>query len=203
MGANLLTHILGNEGKKNYKICDAAVAVQAPMNLSECQKNVRMNMIQKVYDIGLTKNILGKIKGWIESNPSLIEGFEKRHGYKSFLNSLNEVEKKPRTRFFDEFITIKQTGHQTIEDYWQEAGCQHMIKHIKSPTLFMNALDDPMIYSSGINFEEVAKNENTVLATHDIGGHMGYNQRLWGLKEQSSHAFVDVVLNFLDAYKKK
>ena len=39
----------------------------------------------------------------------------------------------------------------------------------------MNAFDDPIILRSGIDFEEIAKNENTVLATHDIGGHLGYN----------------------------
>ena len=39
----------------------------------------------------------------------------------------------------------------------------------------MNAFDDPIILRSGIDFEAISKNENTILATHDIGGHLGYN----------------------------
>lgn len=66
----------------------------------------------------------------------------------------------------------------------------------------MNSLDDPIVQSSGIDFEAIAKNENTVLATHDVGGHMGYNQRSWGLFENASHAHVDVALSFLGAYRK-
>ena len=56
MGANILGHVLGNEGINNSKIVDAAVIIQAPMNLIECQKNVRLNKIQEIYDIGLAKN---------------------------------------------------------------------------------------------------------------------------------------------------
>ena len=56
MGANILGHVLGNEGMNNSKIVDAAVIIQAPMNLIECQKNVRLNKIQEIYDIGLAKN---------------------------------------------------------------------------------------------------------------------------------------------------
>ena len=56
MGANILGHVLGNEGIKGSKIIDAAVVIQAPMNLIECQKNVRLNKIQEIYDIGLAKN---------------------------------------------------------------------------------------------------------------------------------------------------
>jgi predicted alpha/beta-fold hydrolase len=54
-------------------------------------------------------------------------------------------------------------------------GCEHKIKHIKIPTLFMYALDDPIVPKSAIDYEAIANNENTVLATHDIGGHCGYN----------------------------
>ena len=88
---------------------------------------------------------------------------------------MKELNKKPRTRFYEDYITRRQTGHKSNEDFWRESGCNHKIKHIKIPTLFMNALDDPIVMRSGINFDEIAKNENTVLATHDIGGHMGYN----------------------------
>ena len=36
MGANILGHVLANEGINNTSVIDAAVIIQAPMNLTEC-----------------------------------------------------------------------------------------------------------------------------------------------------------------------
>ena len=41
MGANILGHLLANEGLNNSTKIDAAVVIQAPMILTECQKNLR------------------------------------------------------------------------------------------------------------------------------------------------------------------
>ena len=62
MGANILGHVLGNEGMKSSMNIDAAVVIQSPMNLLECQKNVRLNVIQKAYDMGLSMNLIKVLK---------------------------------------------------------------------------------------------------------------------------------------------
>jgi len=42
------------------------------------------------------------------------------------------------------------------------------------PTLFINALDDPIISDDVIDFEAIKNNSNCILATSKHGGHVGY-----------------------------
>ena len=79
--------------------------------------------------------------------------------------TLNEV---------DEKITSKLFGYKSAFDYHYNAACCHCIPSITTPTLFMNALDDPLIPEEAIDFESIKNNPNCILATTRNGGHMAY-----------------------------
>ena len=112
------------------------------MVLTECQKNVRLNWLHEIYDIGLTKNMTRGIKRLL-NNPSIVEGF-KKEGI-DIHTAVKEIENYPRTRIYDEFITCIQRGFKNPMDWYKVCGCYHRIKEIKTKTLFMSALDDPII----------------------------------------------------------
>ena len=76
--------------------------------------------------------------------------------------------------FSDHFIS-KMFGYVDANDYHHKAACVWRIPKIAIPTLFINALDDPIIGSEGIDYEVIAANPNTALATSEHGGHMSYN----------------------------
>ena len=79
----------------------------------------------------------------------------------------------------DEELTSKMFGYKNAEEYHYLAACSHKIPGIKVPTLFFNALDDPMIVPSVIDFESIKNNPNCVLATTEYGGHMGYFENVF------------------------
>jgi len=52
------------------------------------------------------------------------------------------------------------------------------------PTLFFNSLDDPLVLEDGIDFEGFKQNKNVMLVTTSVGGHIGYNCGLFGIKQR-------------------
>ena len=74
----------------------------------------------------------------------------------------------------DDLLTSRAFGYKDRKDYHYKAACAHQIPNIRVPTLFMNALDDPIIDESVIDFEACKNNENVILATSRHGGHVGY-----------------------------
>ena len=80
---------------------------------------------------------------------------------------------------YDTMVTIKMFGYKSREEYYDKSSSCWSIPFIKTPTLFMAALDDPLIGKTGIDFKAISLNENTVLATTDVGGHLGFHQSAW------------------------
>lgn len=74
----------------------------------------------------------------------------------------------------DDVFVSKSFGYKDAFDYHYKCACSHLIPGIRVPTLFMNALDDPMVGKEVIEFEGIKNNENCILGTNKHGGHMGY-----------------------------
>lgn len=53
---------------------------------------------------------------------------------------------------YDEMVTVKNFGYKDRTEYYDKASCCWRIPYIKVPTLFMAALDDPLIGKNGIDF---------------------------------------------------
>ena len=72
-------------------------------------------------------------------------------------------------------------GYKNGYDYHYNGACCHKIKNIKVPTLFFNAMDDPLIGKDVLDFESIKENPNCILATNNYGGHMAYYEN-WNSK---------------------
>jgi uncharacterized protein len=95
----------------------------------------------------------------------------------------------------DEKITSICFGYKDAYDYHYNGACCHKIPGIKVPTLFFNALDDPLIGKTAIDFESIKNNPNCILATNDHGGHMGYfesctSQVQWWTKPVLDYLYI-------------
>ena len=66
---------------------------------------------------------------------------------------------------FDNDITAPLFGWKNRADYYQKASCYHRIPMIKVPTLFLNAIDDPIIGNKAIDYDVFKGNKNCILAT--------------------------------------
>lgn len=69
--------------------------------------------------------------------------------------------------------------------------------NIRVPTLFMFALDDPIIGDKAIDYETCFKNPNVMIATTKRGGHTGYFESVM----KPDHWFPKPMLQFLNSFR--
>jgi predicted alpha/beta-fold hydrolase len=87
----------------------------------------------------------------------------------------------------DSVFTSKLYGYKNVDDFYDRASSIHNVPNIRTPSLFINAIDDPVIGSDLIDYEAFKRNENVAMATTKYGGHLGYSenvmsQRVWVLE---------------------
>ena len=68
----------------------------------------------------------------------------------------------------------KAWGYKDLEDYYRTSACVHRIPGIMIPSLFLNALDDPIVSKETIPYQVLEQNPNCALGTTEYGGHLGY-----------------------------
>ena len=93
-------------------------------------------------------------------------------------------DKETTVERIDEEITSKFFGYRDRADYYDKASCNYRIPTIATPTVFFNAMDDPIISADCIDYDVFRNNKNVAVATTEHGGHLGYmeslnSQKLW------------------------
>lgn len=63
---------------------------------------------------------------------------------------------------------------ETLNQYYRESSCNRYLHSIAIPTLFINALDDPISAIAAIAADEIHANPNLILAVTRAGGHLGW-----------------------------
>ena len=91
----------------------------------------------------------------------------------------------------------KAWGYKDLEDYYRTSACVHRIPGIKIPSLFLNALDDPIVSKETIPYSVLESNPNCALGTTEYGGHLGYQTNFLS----SNQWYLNPIFEFLCAYK--
>jgi predicted alpha/beta-fold hydrolase len=76
--------------------------------------------------------------------------------------------------FFEKEFTRKIHGLTDTDQYYREKSSKYFMEHVKIPLMMLNALDDPIIHHSGIDYESWKRNDNLILLTTQRGGHGSY-----------------------------
>ncbi len=163
LGGNVLLKWLGEQQQK-AKI-KAAVAVSVPLMLDICATEIHKGF-SRLYEFALLFTLRRKTREKI-----------KRFGSEE-LPQLDFVSKLNSFWMFDNYVTAPIHGYKDAEDYYQKASSRQFVKHIKVPTLIIQAKDDPFMNASVIpNCEETPK--NVTLEVNDRGGHVGFVEGKW------------------------
>ena len=75
---------------------------------------------------------------------------------------------------FDEQFTAPVNGFSSALDYWSKASSKPYLSLIKTPTLIINALNDPFLAPECYPFYEVENNDFLQFLTPKHGGHVGF-----------------------------
>lgn len=81
---------------------------------------------------------------------------------------------------FDDRLTRVSFGHASVDEYYRSASSAQHVAGVRVPTLFLSALDDPIVAPGLIPRAQVAANPWCVLATTRLGGHIGWFEGLDG-----------------------
>lgn len=87
---------------------------------------------------------------------------------------LDRLKKVKSTREFDDVISRVILNIESVEQLYAEMGCLNYIPKITIPTLFLNALDDPISSREAIPYQSLKSNPNCILVTTERGGHVAW-----------------------------
>lgn len=155
LGANVLLKYLGEEGAASP--LQAAMACCAPMQLAPCAARLQSGL-SRIYD----RYLLADLKASLRRKREVVD----------VLPALDES--RLRTiEDFDEFVTAPLHGFADAQDYYAKSSSMPLLKQIRTPTLILQAADDPFMTPEVIPAPEDLS-EHVTLELTARGGHVGY-----------------------------
>jgi len=158
LGGNALLKWLGESGNAAIGIVDAAVAVSAPLDLMAAGDALGQGF-SLVYARNFLRTLRAKSLAKLKQFPGLYDA--------------NAVRVSRTLREFDDLVTAPLHGYKNTDDYWTRASSKPGLKHIRVPTLVINARNDPFLPASALpRAGEVSA--AVTLEQPEQGGHVGF-----------------------------
>ncbi len=174
LGGNVLLKHLGERCAR--ATITAAVAVSVPYDLPGCAGRLSSGVMGRTYGAYFLRSLKGKVR-------------DKPHR----LNGEADVERALAARTlkdFDDAFTAPLHGFTGADDYYARADVRRHLAHIRTPTLLIQARDDPFLPRGSTPFGAVAANPHLAAAFSDRGGHLGFVEgafpwrpRFWAERE--------------------
>ncbi|XP_041348163.1 phospholipase ABHD3-like [Gigantopelta aegis] len=79
---------------------------------------------------------------------------------------------------FDENVYCKFYNHSTLEEYWDHNDPLRNQANVRSPALFLNSVDDPVLFEHFIPYDMIKEHPDWMLARVNKGGHCGFREGL-------------------------
>ncbi len=159
LGGNALLKWLGEQGHSACRVVRRAAAVSTPFELASAGAVLDRGLNRLIY----TRNFLStmKLKAALKlaRHPGLFE--------RERLRAVRTL------REFDDLVTAPLHGFRGVDDYWERASSAPWIRHIRVPTLLVNARNDPFMPAAVL--ARVAESSADVLLEFSAtGGHGGF-----------------------------
>lgn len=155
LGGNITLKYLG-ENHPSSGMVSKAVAISVPLDLeSSCHSlSSRENWL---YERRFLKSLKKKVK---------------EKSFKMKLPNIDRLDSIHKIREFDDYITGPLHGFKDASDYYSKCSSLNFLGSIKTPTLIINALNDPFL--SQACFPEKVSNNQIKLSFPKHGGHVGF-----------------------------
>jgi len=179
LGGNLTLRYLSELKKINKKV-RSAVVLSVPLDLHQsCLE------ISKPSNILYSKRFLRTLKKKIKNKSIIFPEIETKK-----LSVCHDL------MTFDDHFTAPMHGFRDAIDYYRSCSALYVLDQIKTPTLIINALNDPFLSKECYPFNRLKNHKYLHLETPKKGGHVGfYSQNNDGQywSEQRSLAFIKSV----------
>jgi predicted alpha/beta-fold hydrolase len=159
LGGNAMLKALGEQAADLHWL-DAAAAVSVPMDLVSCGNTLsQTRMGRQVYTRYFLKSMRAKMHEKARRFPGNIDSY--RLGGSKTL------------RDFDDAYTAPMHGYRNALDYWTKASSKPALKTIQTPTLVLNARNDPFVPEASLPGTEEAS-DAVLLHQPAEGGHASF-----------------------------
>ncbi|MCC2624240.1 MAG: alpha/beta hydrolase [Burkholderiales bacterium] len=163
LGGNALLKYLGEHPDNELS---AALALSVPFNLDICINDMDKGFNKYIYVKHFLSSLLPKMKEYA----SMFDNFNYANHKVDTLDEFNNT-------YMCQFFDFKNSA-----DYYQQANCVPFLKHIKTPTVILQAENDPMVPIAAWPNKENLSSNVSFIATK-TGGHAGYIGLTTNLKD--------------------
>ncbi|MBS68167.1 MAG: alpha/beta hydrolase, partial [Pseudomonas sp.] len=165
LGGNVLLKYLGETAAS----CPLrkAVAVSVPFRLDQCADRIGLGF-SRVYQAHFMKAMVAYVR-------DKQQRFQ-REGLLNHLGALQSLGPLHGMRTFWDFdgrFTAPLHGYSDAQDYYRRASSRYYLPTITTPTLLIQAEDDPFVFRHSVP-EAAELSATTTLELHADGGHVGF-----------------------------
>ena len=204
---NVLAEQSTTHGEDPLMAIDAACSLCTPLNMPANSENLQRPFHNQVYDRNLGVSLQKLWAAAREQYADPITGgmvpVPRWDDPAITFVADDELAKTARTiRELDEAVTRRQYGYASVDDYYAAASSDQRLKDIGTPTLLLNAFDDPIVPGGSLRraIDAARANPQIVLALTSHGGHLGWCEQgdPWGgptWTERVSCGFLEAALD--------
>lgn len=167
LGANVTLKWLGELNPQQVR---SAVAVSTPFSLAHCSESMKKGL-GKYYGRFFLKRLVAVTE--YKKREFRAAG---RQDQVQLLESCGDLNRLSSLWDFDDQVTAPLHGFADAEDYYDRCSSNRFLPLIKTPTLLIQSLDDPIIPPGALPLEHTLNN-NIHVDISGQGGHVGFISR--------------------------
>jgi predicted alpha/beta-fold hydrolase len=165
LGGNVLLKHLGETGSNSQLL--GAVAVSVPFRLDQCADRIGQGF-SRFYQAHFMRALVAYVR-----NKQHRFEHDGRHEDLATLTALGPLENMRTFWDFDGRVTAPLHGFSDASDYYRRASSRYFMSEISTPTLVIQAADDPFVFPHSLP-EPNELSATTRLELHAKGGHVGF-----------------------------
>lgn len=165
LGGNVLLKYLGETGSTSF--LQGATAVSVPFRLDQCADRIGQGF-SRIYQAHFMREMLAYIKD--KQRQFQHDG---RHEGLATLAQLGPLTRMRTFWDFDGRVTAPLHGFADAQDYYRRASSRYFLGEIRTPTLIIQAADDPFVFPHSLP-EASELSASTRFELQAKGGHVGF-----------------------------
>lgn len=160
LGGNMLLKLLGEQGSNSS--LRAGVSISAPMQLDISAKRMERGF-SRLYQYYLLRDLKTSLRQkYTDHDMQSLIGIDRK-----------EIGKIKNFYAFDGAYTAPIHGFDSADDYYRKSSAKQFLKKIQTPTLIIQAVDDPFM-TDEILPEAAELSPSITIEVYPHGGHVGF-----------------------------
>jgi predicted alpha/beta-fold hydrolase len=159
LGGNALLKLLGESAASPHGL-RAAAAISVPMDLATCGRRLSDTLWgRQIYSRHFLRTMRRKILNKAHEFPASVD--------------VSRIQTMRTLREFDDLYTAPMHGYRNALDYWIRAASLPLLPSVRTPTLVLNARNDPFVPEASLPGSRDAS-DDVLLHQPAQGGHAGF-----------------------------